>query len=247
MLFGVAIVSGAINSVAGGGSFLTFPTLIFTGVAPISANATNNFAMWIGTVASVRGYREEVREQSHLLRTAVAVSLVGSIIGALLLLHTPARLFERLIPYLLLFATLVFAFSPLFTKPHLGAARHHTPIQLLAQFLTAVYGGYFGAGIGFLMLAILAFSGLPNLNSMNAVKHVLAAAINGVALIPFIAAGIIQWPQALVMAFGAILGGYFGSRIGRRIPSSVVRTMVIAIGAAMTLYFFLPHSHRGGT
>lgn len=238
LLFAIALVAGAINSIAGGGSFLTFPTLIFTGVPPIGANATNNFAMWFGTFASARGFREEVREHRHLLRNAIAVSLIGSVLGALLLLHTPPRTFQRLIPYLLLFATIVFAISPFLSKPHPGGARHHTPLQLFAQFLTAVYGGYFGAGIGFLMLAILAFSGLPNLNAMNAIKNVLAAAINGIALVPFIWAGIIAWPQALVMAAGAVLGGYFGSRLGRRIPSRIMRATVITIGALMAGYFF---------
>jgi len=227
------------NSVAGGGSFLTFPALIFTGVPPIAANATNNFAMWCGTLASARGYREEVREQRHLLVNAAIVSLVGSLIGAVLLLHTPPHTFQRMIPFLLLFATIVFAISPLLTKEHAGAARHHTPLQLFLQFLTAVYGGYFGAGIGFLMLAILAFSGLPNFNAMNAVKNVLAAVINGAALTPFILAGIIQWPQAVVMGAGAVLGGYIGSRIGRRIPSRVMRACVIVIGLSMAVYFFL--------
>ncbi len=205
----------------------------------ISANATNNFAMWFGTLASARGYREELSEHRHLLRNAIVVSLIGSVIGAVLLLHTPPRTFERLIPFLLLFATGVFAISPLLTKPHDGTARHHTPAQLLAQFLTAIYGGYFGAGIGFLMLAILAFSGLPSFNAMNAIKNVLAAAINGIALLPFILAGVIEWPQALLMAVGAVLGGYIGSRVGRRIPSRVMRIAVVIIGLSMAAYFFI--------
>jgi uncharacterized membrane protein YfcA len=239
LLFCIAFVSGSINSVAGGGSFLTFPALIFTGVPPISANATNNFAMWFGTLASARGYHEEVREQRHLLISAASVSLIGSVIGAVLLLRTPAHTFQRMIPYLLLFATAVFAISPFLTKQHVGVAKRHTPLQLFAQFLTAIYGGYFGAGIGFLMLAILAFSGLPNFNAMNAVKNVLAAVINGVALIPFILAGVIEWRQAILMAAGALLGGYIGSRIGRRIPSRIMRVCVVGIGLSMAAYFFV--------
>ena len=238
ILAGVALLSGALNSVAGGGSFLTFPSLIFSGVPAIEANATSNFALWVGTIGSARGYKEEVREHRHLLTWPLIVSACGSLVGALLLLRTPERTFTRLIPFLLLFATLVFAFSPLFGRARTRARRHST-LQLIAQFLTAVYGGYFGAGMGFVMLAILAFSGLPNLNAMNAIKNVLAIAINGVALIPFIIAGIIEWPQALVMAVAAAIGGYFGSRIARRVPAPVLRAGVIAIGAVMTVYFFV--------
>jgi len=214
--------------------------LIFTGVAPIEANATSNFALWVGTIGSARGYKEEVREHRNLLRWPIIVSICGSLLGALLLLHTSEHVFTRMIPYLLLFATLLFAFSPLLRASRTGGgAQHHSPGQLAAQFLTAIYGGYFGAGMGFMMLAILAFSGLPSLNAMNAVKNVLAVAINGVALIPFIIAGIIQWPQALLMAVAAIIGGYFGSRIARRLPSSLLRAVVIVLGATMTTYFFL--------
>ena len=228
-----------LNSVAGGGSFLTFPTLIFTGVPPIEANATSNLALWFGTIGSARGYKEEVRQHRHLMTLALIVSACGSLVGALLLLRTPEKTFMRLIPFLLLFATLVFTFAPLMGASKIQATRHHSPLQLVAQFFTAVYGGYFGAGMGFVMLAILAFSGLPSLNAMNAVKNVLAVAINGVALIPFIIAGIIEWPQALLMAVAAIIGGYFGSRIARRLPARALRALVISLGVAMTTYFFV--------
>ncbi len=167
-----------------------------------------------------------------------AVSIAGGVLGALLLLRTPAHVFTALIPYLLLLATGVFALSPYLTRSHSGSARHHSHWQLIAQFLVSIYGGYFGAGIGILMLAILAFSGLPSLNAMNGVKNVLALCINGVALIPFLIAGVIWWPQATLMAVGAIIGGYLGARIGRRIPARHLRRFVIAVGAIMTVYFF---------
>jgi uncharacterized protein len=209
-------------------------------VPPIEANATSNLALWVGTIGSARGYKEEVRQHRHLLTWAIVVSLGGSLLGALLLLRTPERTFTRLIPYLLLFATLVFACAPLFTRRQPAqTGRQHSPLQLAAQFFTAVYGGYFGAGMGFVMLAILAFSGLPSLNAMNAIKNVLAVAINGIALVPFMIAGIIEWPQALLMAVGAAIGGYFGSRIARRLPAQLVRAAVIVIGVVMTAYFFI--------
>lgn len=194
--------------------------------------------MWLGVVASARGYREEVRSFRHMLLAACLVSGLGALAGAILLLRTPPAIFERMIPWLLLFATLVFAVSPWLTKKH-DSARPHTPWQLAAQFAVAVYGGYFGAGIGILMLAILSFSGLPNLNVMNGLKTVLSVVINGVALVPFIIAGIIVWQIALLMAVFTMIGGYFGARFFRRVPSPVTRIVVLCIGAAMTAYFFI--------
>lgn len=232
-----ALVGGAINSVAGGGSFLTFPALILAGVPAIPANATNNTAMWLGVVASARGYREEVRAHRHLLVAAGIVSVVGAVIGAVLLLHTPPKVFVRMIPWLLLFATAVFALSPLITKRQ-HSARPHTPVQLVIQFLIAIYGGYFGAGMGILMLAVLSFSGLPNMNAANGLKNVLSVIINGTAIIPFVIAGIIIWKIALLMAIFTMIGGYGGSRFFRRVPSSVTRVIVLCIGVAMSAYFF---------
>lgn len=226
------------NSVAGGGSFLSFPALVFAGVPAISANATNNAAMWVGTIGSARGYREELREHRALLAPVIAVSIVGSLIGACLLLVTPQALFLRLIPWLLLFATLVFATSPLLTRAPSAPPRHAT-WQIVVQFFVAIYGGYFGAGMGIVMLALLAFSGLPSFNAQNAIKNLLSVSINGVALVPFIIARIVDWRFALPMAVVALLGGYFGARFFRRIPQRAARILVVAIGCAMTIVFFV--------
>jgi uncharacterized membrane protein YfcA len=226
------------NSVAGGGSFLSFPALIFAGVPAISANATNNAAMWVGTIGSARGYREELREHRALLAPVIAVSIVGSLIGACLLLVTPQVLFLRLIPWLLLFATLVFAAGPWLT-PSTVATPRHAPWQIAVQFLVAIYGGYFGAGMGIVMLAVLAFSGLPSFNAQNAIKNLLSVSINGVALVPFVIARIVDWRFALPMAAVALLGGYFGARFFRRVPQRVARILVVAIGSAMTIVFFV--------
>jgi uncharacterized membrane protein YfcA len=226
------------NSVAGGGSFLSFPSLVFAGVAPISANATNNAAMWVGTIGSARGYREEIATHRGLLLPVICVSIVGSLIGACLLLVTPQALFQRLIPWLLLFATIVFALSPRLTRG-IPAKPRHAPWQLAVQFCVAVYGGYFGAGMGILMLAVLAFSGLPSFNAQNAIKNVLAMAINGVALIPFAVARIIDWRFALPMAVIALAGGYLGARFFRRVPQPLARAVVVAVGVAMTIVFFV--------
>jgi uncharacterized membrane protein YfcA len=226
------------NSVAGGGSFLSFPALVFAGVPAISANATNNAAMWVGTIGSARGYREEVREHRSLLLPVLVASAVGSLIGALLLLRTPQALFVRLIPWLLLFATLLFSVSPLLTR-RTDRAPRHSPWQIAAQFAVAIYGGYFGAGMGILMLAVLAFSGLPSLNAQNAIKNVLAVAINGVALVPFVLARIVDWRFAVPMAVLALAGGYCGARLFRQISQPVSRAIVITIGVGMTMVFFV--------
>ncbi len=233
-----AFAAGAMNSVAGGGSFLSFPALLFAGVPAISANATNNAAMWVGTIGSARGYREEVMAHRHLLLPVVCASIAGSLIGACLLLVTPKSLFERLIPWLLLFATVVFAASPRLARNGPMQPRH-APWQIAVQFGVAIYGGYFGAGMGILMLAVLAFSGLPSFNAQNAVKNVLAIAINGVALVPFVAARIVDWRFALPMAAIALLGGYFGARFFRRVPQRSARAIVVAVGVVMTIVFFV--------
>ncbi|MDE2481698.1 MAG: sulfite exporter TauE/SafE family protein [bacterium] len=230
------------NSVAGGGSFLSFPALVLAGIPAIPANATNNAAMWVGTIGGARGYWSDVKPHKRMLYSVLAVSALGALIGAILLLLTPAAAFDRAIPWLLLFATCVFAASPLLVKPH-GGDPEHQGWQLVVQFLVSVYGGYFGAGMGILMLAVLAFSGLPTFNATNGMKNVLSVAINGMALIPFLIARIVDWHFALPMAVTALLGGYFGAKFFRRIPQPVARAIVIAIGVTMTLLFFARGHH----
>jgi uncharacterized membrane protein YfcA len=232
-----AFVAGAMNSVAGGGSFLSFPALLFAGVPAISANATNNAAMWVGTIGSARGYKEEVAAHRGILLPLILVSLAGSLLGAVALLITPPQIFVRMIPWLLLFATAVFAASPLLRRA--AGEPRHAPWQVAVQFFVAIYGGYFGAGMGILMLAVLAFSGLPNLNAQNAVKNVLAVSINGIALVPFVIARVVDWRFAVPMAVIALAGGYFGARFFRRVPQPIARATVIAIGTAMTVAFFI--------
>lgn len=233
-----SFVGGAMNSVAGGGSFLSFPALIYAGVPAINANATNNAAMWVGTIGSARGYKREIEEHRALLWPLLAASTAGALIGSLLLLYTPQATFERLIPYLLLFATVVFAISPRLTAARKDAPAH-SPWQIGMQFLVSVYGGYFGAGMGILMLAVLQFTGLPSFNAANGIKNLLSVSINGVALIPFMIARVVDWPFALAMAATALCGGYLGAKFFRRLPQQVSRTIVIAIGVTMTIVFFI--------
>jgi uncharacterized membrane protein YfcA len=245
VLFLAALAAGAINSVAGGGSFISFPALVLAGMPPISANATNTVALWPGVVASIGAYRRELAVQRRGIVLFSAISLVGGLIGALLLLRTREAVFEQLIPYLLLLATLVFALSPRLTSlaRRLGGKGSAGPGRraaiLAVYFAVAVYGGFFGAGLGILTLAVLSLLGLDNIHEMNALKTLQAALVNGVAVVTFVVAGIVQWPVAMLMAAGAILGGYGGASLARRVKPAYVRALVIAISVTLTLYFFI--------
>jgi uncharacterized membrane protein YfcA len=240
LLFAAAVAGGALNSVAGGGSFLSFPALLFTGMPPVQSNATNTVALWPGALASAVGYRKELAGEKHaLIVEFVVISLVGGIAGAVLLLHTPQSTFMKMIPWLLLVATLIFTFGGKITRA-LRARGYElsTPIVLLLQFITAVYGGFFGAGIGILMLAILSLIGMEHIHRMNGLKNILAICINGVAVIAFIWAGVVEWRQAGLMIVGGIIGGYGTAKFVQRLDPRYVRAFVIAVGFAMTAYFF---------
>lgn len=244
LLFAAALVGGTLNSVAGGGSFVVFPALVVTGVAPINANATTTVALWPGALASVGAYRSELARARNT-RLLSAISLIGGVSGAILLLHTPSVTFSRLIPFLMLLATLLFAFSGQITV-RLRALRGNrvvSPQRSLAgiaalQLVIAIYGGFFGGGIGILMLATLGVMGMENIHEMNALKTLLASCINGIAVITFIVANAVVWPQAVVMLLGAIIGGYGGATLARRIEPWLVRRFVIVVGLVMTVYFF---------
>ncbi len=250
LLFVAAILGGTLNAVAGGGSFFTFPALIFTGVSSITANATSTVALWPGAVASVSAYRNDfVGQQRGLLSLLLGTSLIGGVLGAILLLRTPESTFVSLIPYLLLGATLLFALSPYITaRLRMRTLEKTTRISTMTliafacvQFIIAIYGGYFGGGIGILMLASLAFMGMDDINRMNAVKALLTSAINGAGVVTFILAGRVLWLPALVMIVGAIVGGYGGAYYARKIAQRWVRLFVIVTGVALTIYFFVHH------
>ncbi len=245
LLFLAALAAGVINSVAGGGSFISFPALVVAGVPAISANATNTVALWPGVLASVGAYRRELAQQRQGVVLFSLISLSGGLVGALILLQTREAVFEQLIPYLLLLATLVFALSPQLTKlaRRFGtqgrSKRQQRVVVLAVYFLIAVYGGFFGAGLGILTLAVLSLLGLDNIHEMNALKTLQAGLVNAMAVITFAVAGVVQWPVALLMAVGAIIGGYGGAAIARRIPPRYVRYLVIAISVSLTIYFFV--------
>jgi hypothetical protein len=247
LLFVAALVGGVLNAVAGGGSFLTFPALIISGIPPITSNATSTVALWPGSLASIGAYRQELGKANRRLLIVLTIcSLVGGGAGAQLLLHTPPQTFVRLIPLLLLLATLLFAFGKPLTarwkRSHPGAGKltsRSLAGMAAAQLVIALYGGYFGGGIGILMLATLGLMGMEQIHEMNAVKTLLAAAINGVAVVTFVLAGAVTWGPALLMITGALVGGYGGAAFARRLDPRWVRMFVIAVGTLLTLYFFL--------
>src|ERR1700683_2407816 len=242
--FGAAFVAGAINSVAGGGTLLTFPTLIWLGLPSINANATSTVAIWPGTVGTIWGYRQELRTSSPRSLALVFPSVVGGILGALLLNHTPPAVFDALVPFLILFATVLFMIQePIQRRLKISNPESHKSTRWLIgamsfQLFVALYGGYFGAGIGILMLAALSVLGLKDIHEMNALKVILGGAINGVAAAYFIWKGMVYWPYVLVMAVGAIAGGYGGAGVARKLGGSTVKKIVIGIGFAMAVSLF---------
>lgn len=248
-----AFVGGAVNSVAGGGTLLTFPALFsLLGAslgtsAAVFANGTSTVALLPGSVAAAWGYRAELVESRRWLNLLVPPSLIGGFLGTLLVIWRPA-LFANLVPWLILTAALLFALQPAIArwtgigKAH-GAPSGYVAVGIVVfQFLVAVYGGYFGAGIGILMLSAMAMMGLADIHRMNALKTLLASWINGVSVVVFIYSGYVQWQFASIMAVSAIAGGYFGARIARRLDRNLVRRAVVAIGLVLASYYFYRQS-----
>jgi uncharacterized membrane protein YfcA len=244
VLLAASTVAGAINSIAGGGSLITFPILVWLGREPILANATNTVSLSPGSVAALHGFRAELRGLRRWIIRGTLPSLVGGVVGAVLLLQTPSRVFAWLVPYLILFATALFALSgPLnaLVRRRAGAAGDGVPATprwapfLLYQLGVSIYGGYFGAGIGIMMLAGLALSGFTAIHRAIALRNYYAILINGIAAVYFIAFGPVSWPDAIVLTVGQIVGGLAGARIARRLPATTVRWVVVTIGVAMAL------------
>ncbi|HOX58717.1 MAG TPA: sulfite exporter TauE/SafE family protein [Candidatus Paceibacterota bacterium] len=241
-----AIAGGAINAVAGGGTLITFPALLLFGTPPVVANATSTLALVIGTSGGIYGYRKHLTPVRPWLWRFAPVSVLGGLVGAVLLTCTSNKTFSMLVPFLILFATLLFLAQGTFRR-FANLDRQTTPGEthqavwgaILFQLGVAVYGGYFGAGIGILMLASLGFIGLSNIHEMNTLKTILASLINLVAAGWFIWAGLIHWPKAGVMTAGALLGYFLGSHYAQQISQQRVRQIITLIGftlAAVTFY-----------
>jgi uncharacterized membrane protein YfcA len=239
LLFLAAAIGGAINSVAGGGSFVAFPALLFAGVPPVPANATNTIALWPGSLASAVAYRRELRDVRRELLPLGAASLLGGAAGSVLLLRTSDHTFVLLIPWLLLFATMLFTFGGSVARKMGGGAQASLGVGIAAQLFIGLYGGYFGGGIGIMMLAVLSLLGMTDIHRMNSLKAVLGTLVNGVAVVAFVIAGAVAWAPGSVMVVGGIVGGYAGAAIARRVEPSLVRRLVLVVAWSMTGYFFL--------
>lgn len=245
-LFFAAWMSGVLNSVAGGGGLIIFPALLVVGVPGISANATSTLASCPGYIASISAYRDELWAQQQLSWLFGSVSLVGGMLGAVLLLHTPVSVFDQLVPYLLLIATVLFTFgssiSTLLQIAPRVAAQNSSCFQIKASFmqlLLSVYGGFYGLGFSFLILATLRILGIKNIHQMNALKVLIMMCADSFAIVTFVIAGVIAWQQALVMMVGASVGGYSGAYYARQLKPECVRRFVSVIAWGITCYFFL--------
>ena len=248
LLFVVALVAGGMNSVAGAGNLLAFPVLIFVGIPPIPANATTTLGMWPGSIAGIGGYRKKMPPAARLIVPLILSSLAGGVFGAILLLHTPAQTFMRMVPYLFLGATILFIYGSRFRNGKGKVEPSTEPLSWAAiaavamvQFAIAAYGGFFGGGVGILMLALLSVAHLQDIHAMNSVRVLLATVTKSLALVTFILAKVVVWPVALLMVSGAAIGGYGGARLAQKVDPRIVQGFVVVVGLTMTVYFFFRH------
>jgi len=235
-----AFAGGVLNVIAGGGSLITFPTLLFVGLNPILASATNTVALWPASATGVYGFRLDILRTRRSLLLLLIPSVVGGVIGGLILLRTPARLFELIAPYLVLAATVLIA-----VQGRIGRWARHDPqtgpspawwvVAVIVQLAVSIYGGFFGAGIGILMLATLGLIGVRDLNEMNGLKNLYAVAINGAAIVYFVARGAVVWTVVPVMVVGSVAGGLAGSTLAHRTDQRIMRRVIVGIGMAMTV------------
>jgi uncharacterized membrane protein YfcA len=272
-LFLTGLWAGAVNSVAGGGTFFSFPILLLFGMPPLLANTTNKFALWFASIAGVTGFWAEVKSLKGQLRFYFTAGLIGSFLGSVLLLLTPPERFEAMIPWLLLAATLIFAFGKRvimsLRKKSLplegGVGEQREPVgvsavldtptrsvsprvlppqgggkmfQALGQGVIGIYGGFFAAGMGMLMMALYELSGMKSVHQMNGLKTFVGLGINGISALTFMAVGAVDWRVALILIAGALVGGYGGAVLSKKVPEPLLRKLIIGYSALMTAYFF---------
>lgn len=250
ILVAASFGAGIMNAMAGGGTILTFPSLIFLGLPSIAANATSTVGLLPGAMTSLFGYIDDVREQRKWLKTLFLPSLIGGAAGSVLLLRTPEKTFAILAPLLILFATVLFIVQGFLARsaarkeierpaaPNDAPSQRRWTLAVVLQLGVAIYGGYFGAGIGILMLSLLGFLGLSNIHAANGIKNFFGFCINVVAASYFMIKGAVVWPVALVIVAGAATGGYAGARFAKRIGKEKARTAVVVIGLTVTAILF---------
>ncbi|MFB9151865.1 sulfite exporter TauE/SafE family protein [Vibrio gallaecicus] len=245
VLFTAGVFGGVLNSIAGGGSFLTFPALLFVGVPPITANATNTFSSCAGYLSGAYALKAEIKSDKSRLVQTVILSVIGGAIGAFLLLHTPETVFTQSIPWLLLFATILFTFGGKLNqllKHATSQSKNTTRAGLffsgLLLLVVCIYGGYFNAGLGIVTLSYLALAGYTNLTVMNGIKLLVSACASFAAIILFVLNGSIDWSSGVAVLLGTLVGGYYSAKISRGIPDQYVRKTVITVSILITVYFF---------
>ena len=245
--FFAAFAAGMVNSLAGGGTLITFPTMIWLGLNSVTANATSTVALWPFNVGATVGYWKEVKSVDKRMHYLNIPSAIGGLIGAMLLKMTPTSTFDVMVPWLILFATvLLMAQAPIQKMLKMSHPETHKGTQwfigaMVFQLFVGLYGGYFGAGIGIMMLAALSIIGMSDIHEMNALKNILGGAVNAVAAIYFIASGMVYWPFVGIMAIGSIAGGFTGAKFAQRIGRTMVRRIVIFVGFSMAISLFLKH------
>ena len=245
-IFLVGIFAGAVNSVAGGGSLISFPTMIAFGIPAIVANATNTAGIWPGSLSSAITYSREIKPDRKLLLTLLLPSMLGGLLGAVVLVITPPALFGEIVPFLVLFATLLFASRGLLDRLLKRQAEDSGEVSMLGriwgfifQLFVATYGGYFGAGIGILMLGSFSIMGMRDIHKMNGLKTLIGTMINLIAFIFFAIKGLVDWPIAAVMAVGTVLGGFGGARISKHINQKYLRWFVILVGLSVSIWLYI--------
>ncbi len=238
IVFFSSVLAGITNAVAGGGTLITFPSLIFVGVNPISANITNTIALWIGSLTGAIGFRDSLKDQKDKIKLLMFPSLFGGLTGAYLLVSTPTRVFESVVPFLILFATLTLLFKRrmnTFFRSYEAKKLYVLPLQ----FFIAMYGGYFGAGIGILMLAGLGLMGVESIHVANGIKNLMGFTINATASLFFLSSGYILWDYALVMMLGFGAGGYLGAIVSTKIDKKKVELFTVLWGFVLSVVFFI--------
>ncbi|MCG7393086.1 sulfite exporter TauE/SafE family protein [Microvirga sp. ACRRW] len=248
LLAASGLAAGLVNAIAGGGTFFTFSALVAAGLPPVVANATSAVAVTPANLSSAWAYRRELAANARRFAALGVVSLIGGLGGAYILTITNEASFSKIVPWLILFATVLFAASPRIVglARRIGKSEGPHPstrawvVGLAFQLCVAIYGGFFGAGMGIVMLAALAITEGDDFHLINSAKHLCSTVIQLVAVVVFVAKGIVSWPETIIVGFASIAGGYIGVVFGRRLPINVIRWLVIAVGAALTLIFFMP-------